>query len=89
MCRVEARLEKEDWTIDFVLSHTIPIEAEPVWAYIPNFDQSLVDKTTERWLQKIHDNLTFQRWYAGHFHIDNEEESIKIMYEDIEELSEV
>ena len=32
---VEAQLDKVNWSIDVVLSHAVPIEAEPVWAFIP------------------------------------------------------
>ena len=46
----------------------------------------MVDKTTERWLQKIADNLDFERWYAGHYHVESEEDSVRIMFNDYEEL---
>ena len=59
--------------MDIVLSHTVPIEAEPVWAFIPGLDQSAVDKSTEKWLQKIYDRLDFTEWYAGHYHVESEE----------------
>lgn len=32
---VERQLEAVDWKIDIILSHTVPIDAEPVWAFIP------------------------------------------------------
>lgn len=32
---VEEKLESVNWTVDIVLSHTVPIEAEPVWSFIP------------------------------------------------------
>lgn len=83
---VEEQLEKEEWTVDIVLSHTVPVEAEPVWAFIPGIDQSLVDKSTEKWLQHIYDNLDFSEWYAGHYHVESEEEGIRIMYEDYDEI---
>ncbi len=31
---VEKQLEKVNWSVDVVLSHTVPIEAEPVWVRI-------------------------------------------------------
>ena len=63
---VEQKLDKVNWQLDIVLSHTVPIECEPVWAFIPGLDQSTVDKSTEKWLQYIYDNLKFTEWYAGH-----------------------
>ena len=83
---VEAQLEKVDWCVDYVFSHTVPLEYEPVWAFIPGLDQSKVDKTMEKWLQKIAENLDFESWFAGHYHVEHEEGGIKIMYEGIEEL---
>ena len=85
---VEAQLDKVNWSVDVVLSHTVPIEAEPVWAFIPGLDQSTVDKSTEKWLQHIHDNLDFSEWYAGHYHVESEECGIRIMFEDYDEICE-
>ena len=85
---VEAQLDKVNWSIDVVLSHAVPIEAEPVWAFIPGLDQSAVDKSTEKWLQHIHDNLDFSEWYAGHYHVESEECGIRIMFEDYDEICE-
>lgn len=83
---VEQQLDKAKWNVDIVLSHTVPIKAEPVWAFIPGLDQSVVDKTTEKWLQKIYDRLDFTEWYAGHYHVESEESGIRIMYEDYDEI---
>ena len=84
---VERQLDKVDWSIDIVLSHTVPIEAEPVWNFIPGLDQSTVDKSTEQWLQRIYDNLDLcEGWYAGHYHCEAEENGIRIMFEDYDEI---
>ena len=86
---VERQLEKVDWSIDIVLSHTVPVDAEPVWNFIPGLDQSTVDKSTERWLQRIYDNLDLREgWYAGHYHCETEENGIRIMFEDYDEICE-
>ncbi len=86
---VEKQLNKADWSIDIVLSHTVPIEAEPVWNFIPGLDQSTVDKSTEQWLQRIYDNLDLREgWYAGHYHCEAEENGIRIMFEDYDEICE-
>lgn len=83
---VEAQLDACDWQVDYVLTHTVPIECEPVWAFISGIDQSTVDKTMEKWLQQIMDNLEFEKWYAGHYHVESEENGVRIMFEDYEEL---
>ncbi len=83
---VEAQLDACDWQVDYVLTHTVPVECEPVWAFIPGIDQSKVDKTMEKWLQQIMDNLEFEKWYAGHYHVESDEDGVRIMFEDYEEL---
>lgn len=83
---VEEQLDKVGWCVDIVLSHTVPIEAEPTWAFIPGVDQKEVDKDTEKWLQSIYDRLHFEKWYAGHYHVESEENGVRIMYEEVEEV---
>jgi len=83
---VEAQLEKCEWKVDYVFSHTVPVECELVWAFIPGLDQSTVDKTTEYWLQDIMDNLEFEGWFAGHYHVESQEGPVRIMFNDFEEL---
>lgn len=86
---VEKQLDSVNWTIDIVVSHTVPIDAEPVWNFIPGLDQSTVDKSTEKWLQQIYDNLDLQiGWFAGHYHCETEENGIRIMFEDYDEIGE-
>lgn len=83
---VESQLEKHNWQIDYVLSHTVPVECEPVWAFIPGLDQATVDNSTECWLQDIMDNLEFEGWFAGHYHVESQEGPVRIMFNDYEEL---
>jgi 3-oxoacid CoA-transferase subunit A len=83
---VEAQLKKADWRVDIVLTHAAPIEAEPVWAFLPGTDQSRVNKDTEKWLQYICDNLSFEQWYCGHYHVEWEDGNIRFMFEEYDEI---
>ncbi len=83
---VESQLEKVNWTVDGVFSHTVPIDYEPTWAFLSGIDQSRIDKTTEIWLGKIEKKLKYKRWFAGHFHVDSQEGPITIMFKKIERL---
>jgi 3-oxoacid CoA-transferase subunit A len=83
---VEAQLERAGWTVDYVFSHTVPLGFEPRETFIPNIDQSLVDKSTEKWLDTIEKRLYYERWYAGHFHVDWSLDRIRILFEDFLEL---
>lgn len=83
---VEAQLDKVNWSIDVILSHTVPIDTEPKWSFLPGLNQSTIDKSTEKWLQYLYDNLHFSKWYAGHYHVESEEHRIKIMFENYDEI---
>lgn len=83
---VEQQLEKSDWKIDIILSHTVPIKAEPTWAFKPRKEPITVDKGTEEWLQTIYDRLDFSEWYAGHYHVETESMGIRIMFEDFDKI---
>ena len=83
---VEQQLEKVGWKVDYIFSHTAPKKYEPEEAFLPGIDQSRVDKTTEEWLDKIEDKLNkmkYERWFLGHYHIEKEDEKIKIMYKNV------
>ena len=85
--RCEDNLEKVDWEVDVVLSHTVPISAEPVEFFLPGIDQSKVDKTTEIWLEKIKNKLTYKKWLAGHYHCEVKKPgNIEILFESIKRL---
>ena len=64
----EENLEKNNWKVDIVLSHTCPEKTMPTHLFMQGLDQSKVDHSTEKWLDKISDKLEFKRWYFGHFH---------------------
>lgn len=78
--KVEENLEKNKWRIDVMLSHTAPIKYEPTEAFLPNIDQSVVDKGTEIWLDSIEDRLNYDKWYFGHYHIEKEVDKMRCMY---------
>ncbi len=67
---VESQLEKTGWQVDLVFTHTCPYPYEPVEAYMPDMDQSKVDKSTEAWLGTIQSKLKYKHWYCGHWHIN-------------------
>lgn len=85
--RCEDNLEKAGWEVDVVLSHTVPISAEPVEYFMEGIDQSKVDKTTEIWLEKIKNKLTYKKWLAGHYHCEvKKPANIEILYMSIRKL---
>lgn len=61
-------IKKLNWKCDLVLSHTCPCIYEPTDLFLSAIDQSLVDKTMERYLGQIEYNLNYKAWLFGHFH---------------------
>lgn len=85
--RIEAKLEELGWKVDIVLSHTCPSNYEPVEAFLPGIDQSMVDVSTEVWLASIERRLEYGKWYCGHWHIEKTIDRMRFMFNDFETLS--
>lgn len=55
----------------------------PVEMFLSGIDQRKVDNSTELWLQEIEKQLTYIRWYCGHFHTEKKVDAIEIKFEEI------
>ena len=53
---------------DIVLSHTCPVNYEPTDLFLSSVDQSMVDKTMERYLGEIEYRINYKLWAWGHYH---------------------
>lgn len=83
---VETQLGRAGWRVDYIFSHTAPLQFEPRYAFIPGVKQSLVDKSTERWLDEILDRVRCDGWFCGHYHIDGQMGPVRILYNEFLEL---
>ena len=81
--RTERNLDKVNWNVDVVLSHTVPLKYEPVEMFLSGIDQSSIDKSTEIWLDSIEDRLKYRMWYAGHYHTDKKVDRVRLMMHEI------
>ena len=81
---VEAQLARRDYKIDIVLSHTCPVQYEPIEVFLSVIDQRTVDKSTEEWLGKIEEKLDYKRWYCGHYHTAKKIDKMQFMFEGID-----
>ena len=61
-------MEEHDCRCDLVLSHTCPIIYEPTDLFLSTVNQSMVDKTMERYLGEIEYKLDYQAWCWAHYH---------------------
>ncbi len=79
-----ANLEKRDFQVDYILSHTGPREVTEAMGY-----GALSDDETElrQFFQRVADNTEFTAWYFGHFHTDEEvEDMFFCLYDEMVEL---
>ena len=53
---------------DLVLSHTCPVIYEPTDLFLRQIDQSMVDKTMERYLGELENQMEYTLWAWGHYH---------------------
>ena len=67
-----------------VLSHTCPFRYEPIEMFLPIVDQSTVDASTEHWLDKIEQSLSYKAWYCGHWHTDKRIDKLHFLYHSFE-----
>ena len=79
--RVEETLNKVNWCVDYMLTHTCP------YRFIP--DETITnkcgnpDRSTELWLDSIEKRLNYRSWYCGHWHCDKQIEKINFLYNTI------
>ena len=76
----------KDKHFDIVLTHTCPYKYEPKEVFIEGLDQSKVDKSMEHFLDKVEENITYNKWYCGHYHTCKQVDNIEFMFQDIKEL---
>ena len=84
---VEAQLGKHKNKVDIILSHTCPKKYEPTEVFLAGLDQTLVDKTTEEWLDSIEQVVDYKKWYCGHFHTVKKVDKMQFMFENFDVLS--
>lgn len=80
----EARLnlEKNNYCVDYVVTHTVPRSVIYRMGYFPDHH----DAELTGYLEWLADNLTFKRWFAGHFHVIEKYDNIEILYFNIERI---
>ena len=67
---VEEACERAGWRVDYVFSHTCPLEERPAQAISARAFHGTADTSTEEWLSSLRRRLAFRRWMHGHFHVE-------------------
>ena len=62
-------LEKNNWTVNYILTHTCPSTTLEDISKIFGF-QPKPEDTVNKYLQVIEEKVTYNHWYFGHFHED-------------------
>ena len=72
----------ENKKIDVIFSHTCPYKYRPVEMFLAEVDQSTVDESMERWLDKIEEQVDYEAWYCGHWHTDKRIDKMHFLFKD-------
>ena len=65
---------------DIVLTHTCPYKYEPREVFMQGLDQSKVDKSMEHFLDEIEENISYDKWYCGHYHTEKQVNKLEFMF---------
>lgn len=52
--------------------------------FIKGIAEFTVDDSMERWFEKIETKLTYEKWYARHFHCERKTDKLQIMFQNVE-----
>jgi len=61
-------LELNNWTVDYVISHTCPIEIQKI--LIDRYNKNLEHTEFNKYLSEIDSKTNYKHWYFGHNHLD-------------------
>lgn len=81
--RVEQRIKELGNRIELVLSHTCPYRYQPKEMFLSFVDQSVVDKSTEEWLDKIEAQIDYDAWFCGHWHTNKDNGKLHFLFENV------
>lgn len=77
-------LEANDWTVDYVISHCAPRSVQTMIASWYESDPLV------SFLERVRTDLSFKKWYFGHYHIDKQlNEQFIALYNNIVPLDEI
>ena len=78
----------KDTKVDFVFTHTCPIDFQPSDLFLSFIVQSKVDNTMEIWMDEIKNTFDWNIWCFGHYHADRiERPHVEQFFKDMEELN--
>ena len=79
--------KKHNYSVDYIITHTLPSSVKTLMGFPPK--ETDEDKPFTDFLDEVRVNVSYKKWYAGHFHMNayaNYSDNIKILYEGCDEL---
>ena len=74
-------LEKHDYRVDYIITHTAPREVAAALGYGEESDD---ETALRRYLQQIADETEYKEWFFGHFHEDEVIEDVFVaLYDEV------
>lgn len=81
-------LNKVNNKVDFIITHDVPTQINAMLGYnhqdMSKYDNKYVNLAS--FLQNIYETVTFSKWFAGHYHINQMVDRIQILYQYIAEV---
>lgn len=73
---------------DFCFTHTIPTPYTPTDLFIKGVDESKADRRMEDFLVRVKKEITYDKWYCGHWHANrkNAGPNIDILFDEVEQI---
>ena len=73
--------------VDFILTHTCPLQFQPTELFIQGIDESSIDKEMEIWLTEVEEKVWYGNFLFGHYHADKQiRPGVRMLYNNIIEL---
>lgn len=69
-------LKKNDFTVDYVLTHTAPKK----WLNEIDEIENEYEKNLNEYLDLVEEKIQYSHWYLGHFHKDIKKEKYTVLY---------
>jgi 3-oxoacid CoA-transferase subunit A len=73
--------------VDFVTSHTCPSKFIPIETFTTDINPNQISRKMENLLNEVEEQLTYDKWYCGHWHIDKDNEKICFLFNNIEQMA--
>lgn len=81
-----ANLDKADWKVDVVLTHSCPEEDHFALLSAHNLTPLDEPDAVHKYLSHIKKHLQYKRWFCGHYHTDDAVNGIEFLYDKVVRL---